>query len=101
MNSPTTNPETPATGRSEGDNIIRMLYYCADEPRLESQIRMYSELDRAQFVKYVIHCIKRGLLKVVMTEEQQHFVTTERGKQVLATTENIMHTLGITPERSD
>lgn len=96
-----TNPEEPVKGRSEGDTIIRMLYYCVDEPRLESQIRIYSELDRAQFVKYVIHCIKRGLLKVVMTEEQQHFVTTERGKQVLATAENIMHSLGITPDQGN
>ena len=75
-----------------------MLYYCADEPRLESQIRAYSELDRAKFVKFVIHCIKRGMLKVVMTEDQQHFVLTERGKQVLTTAKNIMQTLGITPE---
>lgn len=94
----TTNNESPAMQRSDGDTIIRMLYYCADEPRLESQIRTYSELDRAQFVKFIIHCIKRGMLKVVMTEDMQHFVTTERGKQVLATTENIMQSLGISPE---
>lgn len=100
MKSPTTDTENPATGHNEDDTIIRMLYYCADEPRLESQIRMHSGLDRTQFVKFVIHCIKRGLLKVVMTEDQQHFVTTERGKQVLATAENIMQKLGITPEQS-
>lgn len=94
----TTDPDK-ARLKSDDEIIVRMLNYCDDEPRLESEIRVYSGLDRSQFVKFVIHCIKRGLLKVEMTEDKQYFVTTQRGKQVLATAETIRDTLGITPEQ--
>ncbi len=81
--------------KSDSDVIIRMLYYCT-EPRHQTQIMSYCEIDAAQFKKYVQHCMKRNLVKIEVDEEgSDEYVVTEHGAEVLGTAAEIMGVLGI------
>lgn len=80
---------------SDGDVIIRMLYYC-EEPRLPSQIMSYCKIDGVKFRRFSGHCIRRGLLKIVSSELGLFaLVTTQRGREVLSTADSIMAELGM------
>lgn len=57
--------EKPTTfERSDADIVVRMLWYCLDGPKLSSQIVSYCNIDRIQLLRFLQHCIVRGLLKI-------------------------------------
>jgi len=77
------------------DIIIRMLYFC-EEPKLPSQIMNYCMIDGIKFRKFSGHCLKRGLLKVIASDQGLLAMQiTQRGRDVLATADSIMSELGI------
>ena len=81
---------------SDAELLIRMLYYCSDEPKVTSQIISYCSIDRKQILRFLTHCSARGLLKVAPYNDGLLYLsTTEHGKEVLATTQNVMRGLGI------
>jgi ethanolamine ammonia-lyase small subunit len=72
-----------------------MLYFCT-EPRLPSQIMSYCDIDGVQFKRFFDHCVKRNLLKVVVSDLGLFaLVVTERGRKTLTTAEEIIKALGI------
>jgi hypothetical protein len=80
---------------SDSDIIIRMLYFC-EEPKLPAQIMNYLKIDGVKFRKFSGHCVKRGLLKVIASEQGLlEMQITQRGRVVLATADSIMMELGI------
>jgi len=82
--------------QSDADLLIRMLYFCSDEPKVMSQIISYCSTDRRQMLRFSTHCFARGLLKVAPSDDGLlHLVTTEHGKEVFATAQNVMRGLGI------
>lgn len=89
--------ETPlAFERADADVLIRMLYYCSEEPKLDTQIMSHCQIDRSQLVRFSGHCIRRRLLKFSPSEEGLLcFVATEHGKEVLSKAHDIMDGLGI------
>lgn len=88
-----------ATELRETNIILRMLYFC-EEPKGTSQIMSYCGIDRSHAKKYSQHCIGRGTLKMSHADYGlEVMVTTERGKEVLATAENIVRELGINSEQ--
>ncbi|HKW04530.1 MAG TPA: winged helix-turn-helix domain-containing protein [Nitrososphaerales archaeon] len=90
-----------ALERSDSDTIIRMLYYCT-EPRTLPQIMSYCGIDASRFKKFMQHCMKRDLLKMVVDEEaSMEYVVTKHGAEVLATAAEIMGALGIEKEELD
>ena len=81
---------------SDVDTLIRMLYYCSDEPKVTSQIISYCSIDRKQILRFLTHCSAQGLLKVASYNDGLlYLLTTEHGKEVLATAQNVMRGLGI------
>ncbi len=81
---------------SDADIMIRMLYYCSDEPRYAAQIQSYCNINRIQLARFSKHCIERKLLKIAPTSDGSLCLeVTERGRQVLYTAQNIMEGLGI------
>lgn len=89
--------------REDADVIVRMLYYCS-EPRIESQIKSYCEIDSVQFDKFANHCIRRGLLRKFLSSKEGEegvfdYVVTDEGRKTLVTAQQIMKALGLsTPE---
>ena len=80
---------------ADSDIIIRMLYFC-EVPKLPSQIMSYCAIDGVKFRSFSGHCMKRGLLRVVASEQGLLALQiTERGREVLATADSIMAELGI------
>ena len=87
---------TPVFQQADADVIIRMLYFCADEPRMASQIMVHCNIDRSQLVRFSRHCIRRKLLKIAFSRDGDMYLeTTEHGTEVLSTAQNIMYELGI------
>ena len=83
---------------SDSDIIIRMLWFC-EEAKLPAQIMNYCNIDGIQFRRFTGHCIKRGLLRAVATEEGLFAMeTTGRGREVLETADKIMSALGLEPD---
>jgi len=88
--------------QSDADLLIRMLYYCSDGPKVTSQIASYCNIDRRQIVRFLTHCFARGLLKVAPSDDGLLYLeTTEHGKEVLATAQDIMRGLGIEMKAAD
>jgi hypothetical protein len=80
---------------SDSDIIIRMLYFCEEE-KLPAQIMNYCKIDGIKFRKFSGHCIKRGLLRVIASEQGLFALQiTRRGREVLDTADSIMQALGI------
>jgi hypothetical protein len=83
---------------SDSDIVIRMLWFC-EERRLPSQVMNYCHIDGVQFRRFSGHCIKRGLLRTVSSEQGLFaMLTTARGREVLETADHIMSTLGLDPD---
>ncbi len=71
-----------------------MLYFC-EEPKLQAQIMHYCKIDGIRFRRFCEHCMRRGILKGVRTDYGlQAYIITDRGKEVLATAEDIIRALG-------
>ena len=87
--------------REDADIIVRMLYYCS-EPRIESQIKSYAEIDSVQFDKFSNHCIRKGLLRKFISRDRTdegeiYYVVTDVGRRTLVTAQEIMKALGLNP----
>ncbi len=87
--------------REDADIIVRMLYYCSD-PRIESQIKSYVEIDSIQFDRFANHCIRRGLLRKYISRDRSddgeiYYVVTDEGRKTLVTAQEIMKALGLNP----
>lgn len=87
--------------REDADIIVRMLYYCS-EPRIESQIKSYAEIDSIQFDGFANHCIRRGLLRKFISRDRAdageiYYVVTDEGRKTLVTAQEIMKALGLNP----
>ena len=81
--------------REDSEVIVRMLYYCS-EPRIDSQIKSYCEINQLQFDKFAQHCMRKGLLKMFLnTDGEFCYVVTDAGKRTLVTAQEIMKALAI------
>jgi predicted transcriptional regulator len=85
--------------REDADVIVRMLYYCS-EPKIESQIKSYCEIDSVQFEKFANHCFRHALLRKYISrdaadEGELYYVVTDEGRKTLATAQQIMKALGL------
>lgn len=82
--------------QADADILIRMLYFCSEEPKTESQIMLYCNIDRLKLARFARHCIARRLLKIAPSDDGLFpLVATERGIEVLSTAQDIMQGLGI------
>jgi hypothetical protein len=90
-----------ASQKREVENIVRMLYFCS-EPRLDSQIKSYCEIDSVQFNKFAEQCISRGLLRKFVSDDGLFgYVLTKRGTEALIGAQEVMKALGIKQEIPD
>ncbi|MDG6994356.1 MAG: hypothetical protein JRN52_00415 [Nitrososphaerota archaeon] len=83
---------------SDSDTVIRMLYFC-ETPRTPAQIMLYCGIDGIQLTRFTKHCLRRNLVKFVMSEMgPMSLVITEHGKEVLSKSMDILKELNLSPE---